>query len=182
MRRLVLTLLVLIPLGAARAEAGTYDVSTCGTTNVNRTWTFATSDAATVGGADACATGQGLQVYELIGTGPAANLGDAAWWTFTAPSGTVIAGLDLARFLHTFSDPGWHAEIRVDGSALEECHRYTADPDCYRGSESGDRFAASELAGASVGIGGYCVPDTGFSVCERGGPCTGWRRSSTGRR
>lgn len=155
----------------APAHAGMFDVHACrdASPGANNAWAFSVHDVTTMGGTDACSADDGLQVYELMGSGPAAAAGHEAWWTFTAPTGTRVRLARLTRYLHTYGDSSWNAEVRADGTVLENCHQTGGLEDCYlgtRGTGRTDTFTG--LDASSLRFGGYCVPKEGFAVCGRG--------------
>ena len=161
-------LLAALALFVDEAAAGQYEVGACEAANgANAAWTFATSDPLTVDSTQSCQQGRGLGVFELLGPGPLATLGDAGWWRFEAAPTTAIVRLTGSRYLHTFSDPGWRAEIRADEIVLERCVRETASTHCRRGTEEGGWVDFAIARAGAVSVGGQCVPDQ-YDVCERG--------------
>jgi hypothetical protein len=129
-------------LAAPGASAGTYTVSACSPTNSAGSWqpvnTF--PSGLTVG--NLCggpATGPGEPqapptdegaLFAQDSTNTTANIpnGAEAGWTFTAPTGTSIVGLNYYRSLHAHQEPDlipglWTGE----GATLESCPATFAD-------------------------------------------------------
>jgi hypothetical protein len=106
MRRLLVALLALSPLGAAQAHAQTYTTSTCktpaGTAATSQGWTQ--QGSAAMAARDACKDNIGL-TFDLTTATVAAE--DSKSWVFTAPADTRLVGYTLWRTIRPSSGSGW---------------------------------------------------------------------------
>ena len=111
-------------LTVADARAGTYDVVSCGAAaSENLAWAFESSapDAFAVGyGPRACSPLYGVSLSTLIDP-HGVRAGDFAAWTFRAPAGTLVRGVQVWR--HTATQPA------ADGSVWNVTARAGSDAD-----------------------------------------------------
>ena len=91
---------VVVLAAACPARAGTYEVNACAGGSVNRSWVASNSNDAAFDVKPGCP----FEVYSAVTPGATAGFFEAAWWRLTAPAGTVIDRLRLARYGYRFVD------------------------------------------------------------------------------
>lgn len=119
------------------AENGSYQVTTCNAAPeaVNNSWTWSTTDPSqpdhfaehascpdrVAGSGGRSDQEGGLSTTDALGLSDGALPGTSAGWTFTAPSGTTIAGLNYERFIGHTIDPhnSWSPALRADGAVVQ---------------------------------------------------------------
>jgi len=84
----------------APAWAGTYQVNACSAGAPNRSWVASNSNDAAFDVNATCP----FEVYSAVTAGARAGFFEAAWWRLTAPPGTVIDRLRIARYGYRFVD------------------------------------------------------------------------------
>jgi hypothetical protein len=142
--------LMLMPVAAARATAGTYQVSTCDYADgVNNSWVYQTDDPThyashpncpyRIGGDGGTADQEGgLSATDALGASTGAPSGTSGGWTFTAPTGTTITEVDYARYLGQTQDTSnyWVPALRADGTIVpgETCTVVFPDVGCGLGT------------------------------------------------
>ena len=142
--------LMLMPVAAAHATAGSYQVSTCDYANgVNNSWIYQTDDPThyashpncpyRIGGNGGTADQEGgLSATDALGASTGAPPGTSGGWTFTAPAGTTITAIDYARYLGHTQDTSndWVPALRADGTIVpgETCAVVFPDVGCGLGT------------------------------------------------
>ncbi len=108
-------------LAAAPAQAGTYDVTACGSAGVNRSWVAENSSPA----AFVVKTGCPMEVLTHSPDNVVPGFFQAAGWHFKPPQGTVADRLRIVRYGYRFLDRndnghqgGWVTEGRTEDSQL----------------------------------------------------------------
>jgi hypothetical protein len=101
---------VVVLLAAGPAAAGTYQVNACAGGSVNRSWVAANSNDAAFDVKPGCP----FEVYSAVTAGARAGFFEAAWWRLTAPPGTVIDRLRIARYGYRFVDDADRPEGGAD--------------------------------------------------------------------
>ena len=96
----LLAMIVVLGAAAAPASAGTYQVNACAGTSVSASWVASNSNDAAFDVKPGCP----FEVYSAVTAGARAGFFEAAWWRLTAPPGTVIDRLRLARYGYRFVD------------------------------------------------------------------------------
>jgi hypothetical protein len=178
---LLLVLLASLAL-AATAHAGIYSVTACNEApnGVNNSWEPFNTDPTHLQTRLSCpyTTNQGQQANQengisttdILELANGAQPGTEAGWTFTAPTGTTIAGITYQRMLSTL-DEHWIPGLRADGSILPE---QTCTPpiagSCLVGSGPGGENQATitGLSAHTLTLGLRCAAPTG-QQCITGG-------------
>ena len=127
---------------AGRADAGTYEVLSCGAAGgVNHAWqSLQPGHRQPSSNGDSCASlaggpTDGLFAVDRIPGPPNSPKGRAAGWRLTAPAGTRITRLTAQFYLGQNSDGEWFPYIRTSsGQVLETCQPPGGDPECERGA------------------------------------------------
>jgi hypothetical protein len=171
----ITTALVAVALIASPALAptsssaiGSYQVPACNDAPeaVNNSWSWSTTDLSEpdhfaahascpdrVGGSGGLSDQEdGLSTTDALGLSSGAPPGTRAGWTFTAPSGTTIAGLSYGRYIGHAIDPNnsWSPAMRVDGQTLagETCLDSVEDGEtCAVGGPPGQALERAAFAG-----------------------------------
>lgn len=105
----LLAVIVAMPAAVGPARAGTYQVKACTPGAANNSWVASSSNDAAFDVKAGCP----FEVYSAVTSGARAGFFEAAWWRLTAPPGTVIDRLRLARYGYRFVD----AADRPEGGA-----------------------------------------------------------------
>ena len=105
----LLTVIVATLAASGSARAGTYQVDACAAGGANRSWVASNSNEAAFDVKAGCP----FEVYSAVTAGARAGFFEAAWWRLTAPPGTVIDRLRIARYGYRFVD----AADRLDAGA-----------------------------------------------------------------
>ena len=95
-----LVAVVMTVVAARPAHAGTYQVNACAGTSVSASWVASNSNDAAFDVKPGCP----FEVYSAVTAGARAGFFEAAWWRLTAPPGTIIDRLRLARYGYRFVD------------------------------------------------------------------------------
>ena len=95
-----LVAVVMTVVAARPAHAGTYQVNACAGTSVSASWVASNSNDAAFDVKPGCP----FEVYSAVTPGARAGFFEAAWWRLTAPPGTIIDRLRLARYGYRFVD------------------------------------------------------------------------------
>lgn len=172
---LILALAVLL-LSAAGASAGTYHVVACDAAPdgaSNNAWTYGESAAGRFEHGDGCSGAQGTEyaglfVREDLTQNSNIPVGTNAYWTFQAPAATTITGFQYSRHLRTYLDDGWRAELRADGTVLEDCVVPSDSDECDRGDVGGTATAFSGLSASQLQFGARCTPISPATSCTDG--------------
>jgi hypothetical protein len=166
----LLALMLAMPL-TATAIVGQYEVSACNYTlnGVNNSWVWESSDTSepdhyakhfncpdrTGGtGGDTDREG-GLATTDALHLSNGAPRGTNAGWTFTAPTGTTIAGINYERYigLNFDSQNSWSPGLRADGAIInnETCEDTPANAyKCLIGGPPGNGTEPSIIAGLNA--------------------------------
>lgn len=125
MRLVAATGLLVLAVAATPGSAGVYEVTACGPDGVGSgAWSGASSPQDVLEITTICPpTGRvsGLVVRDRSGAASTPN-GAVGEWTFQAPAGTRIVGIQGRRLATARLDDGWRAYLRAgDGRTLEEC-------------------------------------------------------------
>jgi hypothetical protein len=96
----LLAVIVAMLAAAGSARAGTYQVNACAAGGANASWVASNSNDAAFDVKPGCP----FEVYSAVTSGARAGFFEAAWWRLTAPPGTVIDRLRLARYGYRFID------------------------------------------------------------------------------
>jgi hypothetical protein len=181
---------VLLALAAPEALAGSYQVATCDDTGegTNNSWTWSMNDPSQpphyaehdncpyrIGGSGALSDQEGgLSTTDALHLSNGAPPGTSAGWSFVAPAGETIAGLQYERYLgHNFDpDNVWVPALRVDGAvvASETCSDSVEDGEkCAVGGPPGQGGVASfsGLAAHEISVGIACVAPS-EEICVTG--------------
>jgi hypothetical protein len=158
---------------ASALAAGSYQVSACNFAPeaANNSWTWATTDPAQpshyaehvncpyrLGGSGGKADQEGgLSTADALGLSNGAMPGTSAGWTFVAPAGTTITGLNYERYLgHQFDGfNDWSPALRADGAIVP-------GETCLDTVENGETCSV----GGPPGTGGKPTTITGLSAHE----------------
>src|SRR3954454_10718784 len=148
-----------------RAEAGTYEVLSCGAAGgTNRAWTAMNEDATSLRIDDSCSQlsggpEDGLSATDRIPGPPGTAFGRQAFWRVAAPSGARISRLTAQYYLGQFSAGEWLPFIRTaEGVLLESCVPAGGQTTCERGQQTYDAFGP---------VGVYQVDTTGLEAGVR---------------
>lgn len=165
------TALLTVVAPDARAAAGSYRVTACNQApeGVDNSWTWATADASqpspfvahqscpfeTGGAGEASDQEGGLSTTDVLGLSSGAAPGSDAGWTFTAPTGTTISGIDYERYLGHMTDPDnyWSPALRADDAIVpgETCLDSVPNSEtCSVGGPPGEGTAPGEVTGLSA--------------------------------
>src|SRR4051794_4842627 len=146
------------------ADAGTYDVLTCGMSNgVNRSWVPFNGDPASLRAEDSCASiiggaEDGLFSTDRIPGPPNTPAGQEAGWRIIAPTGTRISRLTLQYYLGQTNANEWLPFVRtVEGQVLQSCVPPIGQTTCERGATPYSPFGPADsfvvdTAGLDVGV------------------------------
>jgi hypothetical protein len=99
-RAVSLAVIAAMLAASGSAWAGTYQVNACAGGSVNRSWVASNSNE----NAFDVKAGCPFEVYSAVTAGAQAGFFEAAWWRLTAPPGTVIDRLRIARYGYRFVD------------------------------------------------------------------------------
>src|SRR4051812_20845126 len=148
-----------------RAEAGTYEVLSCGAAGgTNRAWTAMNEDPTSLRIDDSCSQlsggpEDGLSATDRIPGPPGTAFGRQAFWRVVAPSGGRISRLTAQYYLGQFSAGEWLPFIRTaEGVLLESCVPAGGQTTCERGQQTYDPFGP---------VGVYQVDTSGLEVGVR---------------
>src|SRR4051794_34076383 len=148
-----------------RAEAGTYDVLSCGAAGgTNRAWTAMNEDPTSLRMEDSCSQlsggpEDGLSATDRIPGPPGTPFGRQAFWRVVAPSGARISRLTAQYYLGQFSAGECLPFIRpAEGVLLESCVPAGGQTTCERGQQTYDAFGP---------VGVYQVDTSGLEVGVR---------------
>jgi len=186
----LLALLATFPTCAS--ASGIYEVSACNNAPeaVNNSWSWSTTDTSqpshyaehitcpyrspegTGGKVD---QEGGLSTTDALGLASGAPPATSAGWTFTAPSGTTIAGITYERYLgHLFdSNNYWSPALRADGVIVpgETCTDSIANSEmCFIGGppdQGGEPGVVTGLSAHELSFGIVCQAPSG-QTCVTG--------------
>lgn len=166
-----LAVLTCVMPASATAAIGSYEVSACdyAPEAVNNSWTWATTDPSQPDhytehancpdrlGGNGGSTDQegGLSTTDALGLTSGAPPGTSASWTFTAPAGTTITGIDYERYIGHTIDPDnyWSPALRADGVIVpgETCLDSVQNSEtCFIGGPPGEGGQPGHVAGLSA--------------------------------
>jgi len=155
----------------ALARTGSYEVSACNYAPeaVNNSWTWATTDPSQpdhyaehancpyrLGGSGGTADQEGgLSTTDALGLANGAPPGTSAGWTFTAPVGTTITGINYERYIGHQLDPfnDWSPALRADGTVIpsETCLDSSHNGEtCFVGGPPGEGGEPGVITGLSA--------------------------------
>lgn len=158
---------------APALAAQSYEVSTCNSAPeaANNSWTWATNDPAVpahyagrvdcpyrLGGSGGRADQEGgLSTTDALGLSSGATPGTSAGWTFTAPPGTSVTGLNYERYIGHSLDPrnSWSPALRADGAIVagETCLDSVQNSEtCTVGGPPGTGGEPMRIAGLSAHV------------------------------
>ena len=183
MKRWLLTAVpvaVLLALTTPEALASSYQVATCNDTaeGSNNSWTWSLNDPSQpphyaehencpyrIGGSGGLSDQEGgLSTTDALRLSNGAPPGTSAGWSFAAPAGTTIAGLQYERYFGHEFDPDnlWVPAIRIDGAVIasETCSDSVEDGEtCAVGGPPGQGGIAtfSGLAAHEISVGIVCT-------------------------
>jgi hypothetical protein len=170
---------------SATATISSYEVSACNDAPeaVNNSWAWVTNDPSEpshytryancpdrTGGTGGTNDREGgLSTTDALGLTSGAPSGTSAGWTFTAPAGTTIAGIDYKRYIgHIFdSNNSWSPALRADGTIVpgETCSDTIANSEtCFVGgppNEGGEPGTITALSAHQLSIGILCQAPSG---------------------
>jgi hypothetical protein len=173
-----------LPATAAMA-IGSYEVSACNYAPeaVNNSWNWATNHPSEpshyahyvncpdrVGGTGGTNDREGgLSTTDALGLSSGVPSGTSAGWTFAAPTGTTIAGIDYERYIgHIFdSNNSWSPALRADGTIVpgQTCSDTIANSEtCFVGGPPGEGGEPGTITGLSahqLSIGILCQAPSG---------------------
>ncbi len=166
------SLLIASAIGAAGANAGTYNVNACtgmNTTAINNSWTSDVSNASAMLYGQYCDTtgpytppgeisyDDTLVMRSALGALPVPTSG---YLRFDAPLSTTISAVSGTRLLRIYGDDFWRATFTTDSGELEGCQTTPAVIQC---TLSG-AFNFTGLNTSWLRFGAYC-----WSFCDGGG-------------
>lgn len=175
-----LAAIVLLALTTSDALAGSYQVATCSDTaeGVNNSWTWSLNDPSQpphyaehencpyrIGGSGGLSDQEGgLSTTDALRLSNGAPPGTSAGWSFVAPPGTTISGLEYERYFGHEFDPDnlWVPALRIDGAvvASETCSDSVEDGEiCAVGGPPGQGGTAmfGGLAAHQISVGIVCA-------------------------
>jgi hypothetical protein len=140
-------MVVLLAFATPEAHAGSYQVVTCNDTveGANNSWTWSLNDPSQaphyaehegcpyrIGGSGGLSDQEGgLSTTDALHLSNGAPPGTTAGWSFDAPAGTTISGLEYERYFGHEFDPDnlWIPALRIDGAtvASETCSNSVED-------------------------------------------------------
>jgi hypothetical protein len=175
-----LAAIALLALTTSDALAGSYQVATCNDTaeGVNNSWTWSLNDPSQpahyaehencpyrIGGSGGLSDQEGgLSTTDALRLSNGAPPSTSAGWSFVAPPGTTISGLQYERYFGHEFDPDnlWVPALRIDGAtvASETCANSVEDGEtCAVGGSPGQGGVASfsGLAAREISVGIVCA-------------------------
>ncbi len=149
----------------APAQAGTYEVRSCGASSP-QAFTFATESAATINSGSQCPQ-SGSQLLSGVYAGVASSgftLAHAgASWTIAAPAGLQLDRLDVKRALGRIS-AAWYVSASTPARVLEACDENDGST-CRLGGGGSDPIAYTGLNAPSVTFRLECLPPDDDLAC-----------------
>lgn len=169
---LVLLVSMVVP-GVEGAHASEFAVVTCiGESSSNNAWLYSeTGPAGKVEHATDCRTAttpefSGIWVRDALHATNTTNATEGAW-SLDAPPGGTIEAVEYSRYLRTFDDPDWRAELRTkEGATLEACQAPAAGDTCKLGAPGGALQSFGGLRSAGLVLSVRCT--AAQTICVNG--------------
>lgn len=179
MKRVLLLVAVLGALVApsSSATAGTFTVSACGASGINRAWTVTTLPAGMEAAASCSAdsTMPGAWVRDILSSANDLPDGRGAWLRFDAIADTTISGITYQRRLWKVALDELHPELRTgSGTVLETCTIASGTDRCQLGGVDAPAVSFNGLSTTRLELGVRCeIIDFG-TRCPGGGTMHGY--------